>query len=169
MHDKQIDRAVVKASYSKSRIASLPEAVMQYRQQRRWAEDVELFIALSDFAREIYLEAGLPAEQIVVKPNFVFQKSAPAFATQKGAIFIGRLKYEKGVDILLDAWRQLPQVPLHSYGSGPEAEKIVAMKETDHQLPSVQLHGQKSQAVCQEALAQFLFLVLAFCLFVGFL
>src|SRR3569832_426050 len=134
----------------------------------QWAKDVELFIALTDFARVKFIVAGLPAEQIVVKPNFVFQKSAPAYATQKGAIFIGRLKYEKGVDILLDAWRQLPQVPLHIYGSGPEAEKIVAMKETDHQLPSVQLHGQKSQAECQEALAQFQFLVMASRLYEGF-
>src|SRR3569832_785738 len=62
----------------------------------------------------------------------------------------------------------LPQVPLHIYGSGPEAEKIVAMKETDHQLPSVQLHGQKSQAECQEALAQFQFLVMASRLYEGF-
>src|SRR3569623_1867361 len=127
LHDKQFVRAVVKGCYRNSRSASLPVAVMQYRQHRRWAEDVDLFIALTDFAREKYIEAGLPAEQIVVKPNFVFQKSAPAYATQKGAIFIGRLKYEKGVDILLDAWRQLPQVPLHIYGSGPDAEKLVAM------------------------------------------
>src|SRR3569623_410417 len=127
LHDKLFVRAVVKGCYRNSRIASLPVAVMQYRQQRRWSEDVDLFIALTDFAREKYIEAGLPAEQIMVKPNFVFLNPAPAFATQKGAIFIGRLKYEKGVDILLDAWRQLPQVPLHIYGSGPEAEKIVAM------------------------------------------
>src|SRR3569833_1724273 len=113
---------------------------MQYRQQRRWAEDVDLFIALTDFAREKYIEAGLPAEQIVVKPNFVFQKSAPANATQKGAIFIGRLKYEKGVDILLDSWRQLPLVPKQNNRNEPETEKIVAMKETVHQLPSVQRH-----------------------------
>lgn len=168
LHDKQFMRAVLKGCYRNSRVASLPVAVMQYRQQRRWAEDIDLFIALTDFARDKYIEAGIPAEQLVVKPNFVFQRSAPLHPTREGAIFIGRLKYEKGIDILLDAWRQLPEVPLHIYGDGPEAANIITAKEANQALPSVQLHGHKSQAECQEALSNLQFLVMTSRWYEGF-
>lgn len=167
LHDKRFARAVLKGCYRDSRVASLPVAAMQYRQKRLWAEDVDIFIALTDFARKKYIEAGLSPEQIVVKPNFVFEQSAATHAPGNGAIFIGRLKYEKGVDILLDAWRQLREVPLHVYGDGPEATKIVAAQEAEH-LPSIRLHGQRTQAECQEALAQSQFLVMTSRLYEGF-
>jgi len=167
LHDKQFARAVLKGCYRDSRIASLPVAVMQYRQKRRWAENVDLFIALTDFARQKYIEAGLPPEQIVVKPNFVFEQPASTHAIRSGAIFIGRLKYEKGVDVLLNAWRRLPEVPLHVYGDGPEAAKFVAAQESK-QLPSIQLYGQRTQAECQGALAQAQFLVMTSRVYEGF-
>jgi len=168
LHDKQFARAVVKGCYRNSRVASLPVAFMQYRQQRRWAQDIDIFIALTDFARDKYIEAGLPAEQIVVKPNFVFQQSAPAQSARSGAIFIGRLKYEKGVDILLEAWRKLPDVQLHVYGDGPEAATMIKAKAHEPGLQSVHLHGQQSQAHCQEALAGSQFLVMASRWYEGF-
>jgi len=167
LHDKQFARAVLKGCYRDSRIASLPVAVMQYRQKRRWAENVDLFIALTDFARQKYIEAGLSPKQVVVKPNFVFEPPSSTHTPRSGAIFIGRLKYEKGVDILLDAWGRLPEVPLHVYGDGPEAAKIVAAQESQH-LPSIRLHGQKLQAECQEALAQSQFLVMTSRVYEGF-
>lgn len=168
LHDKQFARAVLKGCYRNSRAASLPVAVMQYRQRRRWAENIDLFIALTEFARDKYIEAGLPAAQIVVKPNFVFQQTTPVRAAEDGAIFIGRLKYEKGIDILLDAWRQLPDVPLHIYGDGPEGAKIVAAQQAGAHLPSMRLHGHKSQIECQQALAQLQFLVMTSRWYEGF-
>lgn len=167
LHDKQFGRAVLKGCYRSSRIASLPVAVMQYRQRNRWAEQIDIFIALTNFAREKYIEAGLPPEQIVVKPNFVFQQSRPAHVGSEGVIFIGRLKYEKGVDILLNAWRQLPDLPLHIYGDGPETESIIRAKNEGH-LPSVKLQGHQSQEACQAALAKSQFLVMASRWYEGF-
>lgn len=167
LHDKQFVRAVLKGCYRSSRIASLPVAVMQYRQQSRWAEQIDLFIALTHFAREKCIEAGLPPEKIVVKPNFAFQPSQTAQVLADGAIFIGRLKYEKGVDILLDAWRQLPDMPLHIYGDGPEA-KTLANAINLGELPSVHLHGHQSQAACQNALVKSQFLVMASRWYEGF-
>ena len=166
LQDKQFARAVVKGCYRNSRIASLPVAVMQYRQRARWADQVDLFIALTDFARAKYIEAGLPPERVVVKPNFAFQ---PPHSTQvhEGAIFIGRLKHEKGVDILLDAWRSLPDVPLHIYGDGPE-KKTIADAQGLGQFPSVHLHGHQPQAACQEALMKSEFLVMASRWYEGF-
>lgn len=167
LHDKQFGRAVIKGCYRSSRIASLPVAVMQYRQQRRWAEQVDLFIALTPFAREKYIEAGLPPEQIVIKPNFAFQPAQPLQVPTEGAIFIGRLNHEKGVDILLDAWRTLPDLPLHIYGDGPQAQTIIDAKGQGR-LPNVLLHGHQPQLACQEALVKSQFLIMASRVYEGF-
>lgn len=168
LHDKRFARAVLKGCYRSSRIASLPVAVMQYRQRHRWAEQVDIFIALTNFARQKYIEAGLPPEQIVVKPNFVFQQSRPSQSAGEGAIFIGRLKYEKGIDILLNAWRQLRDLPLNIYGDGSEAASVAnAIKETGG-LSHLRLHGQQPQETCLAALANSMFLVMASRTYEGF-
>ena len=51
------------------------------------------------------LEVFRPAEEPVPEPAY--------------AITVGRLSPEKGLDRLLDAWRDLPDLPLHVVGSGP--------------------------------------------------
>jgi glycosyltransferase involved in cell wall biosynthesis len=64
------------------------------------------------------------------------------------AITVGRLSPEKGLDRLLDLWRDLPDLPLHVVGSGPpEVER--ALRE---QAPSgVVFRGGLSPAAVAEA------------------
>lgn len=111
---------------------SLPGSIALYRMQeesrrrRVWHDTVHRFIALSRFARDKYIAAGFPADRIVVKPNFVAPSSAPLPATRHGALFVGRLSPEKGVGVLLEAWRRLPDIPLTVVGDGPEHDRLVA-------------------------------------------
>ena len=85
-----------------------------------WQEKVDRFIALTEFSRKKFIAGGLPAEKIVVKPNFI---SMPARNNQSEdsyyVLFIGRLSKEKGVDTLLNAWQMLPNIPLKIVGDGP--------------------------------------------------
>lgn len=79
-------------------------------------------IALTEFARGLFLRAGLPARVLRVKPNFVYPappQPAQALRDQR-VVFVGRLAAEKGVDLLLDAWRQLalPGWTLELVGDG---------------------------------------------------
>lgn len=84
-----------------------------------WDRQVDLFIALSEFARGKFIQGGLEGKKIVVKPNFV--EPDPGFAEGQGgfALFAGRLSPEKGVATMLRAWRRLPHVPLRIAGDGP--------------------------------------------------
>ena len=127
--DKQsVLPAVRYGCYRDSRIATLPMAlnVALHRQLRTWRNQVEAFIALSDFQRERMATAGLPAEKIHVKPNFYPGNPAPVewHKRENCVIFAGRLTPEKGVGTLIDAWRLWSQsgyrVPeLHVLGDGP--------------------------------------------------
>lgn len=158
--DKRFVRAVLKGCYRNSRAASMPVAIMQYRHRQRWAKDVDVFIALTDFVREKYIQAGLPAEKIIVKPNFVFPQITPDRVTQNGAIFIGRLKREKGTDVLLQAWRELPEVPLNIYGDGPDRQSMQDYCSR-HGMNQVVFHGQQKHEHCLQALHQAHFLVMS--------
>lgn len=87
-------------------------------------ERVTRFIAVSDFVRRTHVAAGLPAERVVVKPNFAWpapRREGPGEAY----LFLGRLSAEKGVETLLRAWR--PELGrLLVAGDGPEAGRLRA-------------------------------------------
>lgn len=86
-----------------------------------WLRHVHRFIALSEFARRKFVEAGLPAEKIAIKPNFALPlDDSPSPRGRRGAVFVGRLSAEKGLDVLIRAWRHLPDIPLLVIGDGPE-------------------------------------------------
>jgi glycosyltransferase involved in cell wall biosynthesis len=82
-----------------------------------WQRRVNRFIALNDFCRAKFVEGGLPAERIAVKPNFV-DLPAPAEGPREGLLFVGRLSPEKGLDVLAAAARE-SQLPVTVLGSGP--------------------------------------------------
>ncbi|SOH95456.1 Glycosyltransferase involved in cell wall bisynthesis [Monaibacterium marinum] len=98
----------------------------QARQRETFDKHVHRFIALTDFARDKFIEGGLPAERIVVKPNFIHAPEQPEGQGRAGALFVGRLSAEKGVQVLVDAWRALPDIPLTILGDGPEADALRA-------------------------------------------
>ncbi len=65
---------------------------------------VDLYIALSKFARQKFIAAGLPAERIVVKPNFLSDPPSPGAGQGGYALFAGRLSEEKGLHTLAKSW-----------------------------------------------------------------
>lgn len=120
-------RGVVRACYRGSVLQSGVMAMMLsgHRVLGTWQNKVSRYIALNEFARRKYIEGGLPAERISVKPNFVDVPEMPA-ASRSGFLFVGRLSQEKGVQVLMDAMRRLPAgARLRVVGSGPlEAEVL---------------------------------------------
>lgn len=104
-----------------------------HRTMRTWSNIVDVYIALTEFARQKFIEGGLPAEKIVVKPNFVHPDLGAGEGRGGYAIFVGRLSPEKGLDTLLAAWDRLRGVPLKIVGDGPLASQVVkAVKKLDH-------------------------------------
>lgn len=85
-----------------------------------WSEKIAAYIALTEFAREKFVAGGLPAERIVVKPNFVHPAPVVGAGHGEYALFVGRLSEQKGTHTLLAAWRELgATLPLKIAGDGP--------------------------------------------------
>ena len=81
---------------------------------RTWSRTVDRFVALSEFAADRLVRGGLPSDRIELKPNFVADpgpRAAPAAASAT-VLYVGRLSSEKGVELLVEAWRQLGDGPL---------------------------------------------------------
>ena len=98
-----------------------------HRMRGTWANKVDVFIALTDHSRDLFVRAGLPEDKIVVKPNFVRPDPGPGAGDGEYAVFVGRLSREKGIEVLLDAWQSRQcQIPLVIIGDGPLREQVVA-------------------------------------------
>ncbi|MGA7831599.1 MAG: glycosyltransferase family 4 protein [Terracidiphilus sp.] len=118
---------ILHGCYRGSRVGSaiVTSAYAFHRMVRTW-DCVDLFIAVSDFEREMLIRGGLPAEKIVVKPNFIASDKYGAESNLEDiALYVGRLSPEKGICTLLSAWNsgKLP-MRLKIIGDGPLAEEV---------------------------------------------
>lgn len=132
-----------KVCYRKSFLASVGTVAMLVLHQLlgTWQTKIDRFIALTDFAKEKFIQGGIPSDKIVVKPNFVSPDPGSKRRRDNYALFVGRLSSEKGIITLLNAWKQIDSISLKIVGYGPlneEVKKIVA-RENFH---TVEIIGQ---------------------------
>jgi glycosyltransferase involved in cell wall biosynthesis len=116
---------VFHACYRDSTAASAAVATLltTHRLLGTWTSRVDTYIALTEFARNKFIEGGLPASRIVVKPNFHFPD--PVQGEHRGGygLFAGRLSREKGLHTLLSAWKSV-RGSLKIVGAGPDASLL---------------------------------------------
>ena len=101
------------------------------------------WIALSHSQKAKHVQMGIPEKRIHVIPHFYEPKAAPPPASPNGhVLFLGRLSPEKGVHILLQAWKLLHagDRKLIIAGTGPEESKLRALA-TSLALKNVEFTG----------------------------
>lgn len=119
-------KGVLHRCFKDSRLITACVVRMLSRHWRKntWKELVDLYIVGSEFPRQKYVQAGIPAEKIVVKPNFVSPTPEFQGKDEGYALYVGRLSPEKGVEGLLRAWEKVPEFPLKIVGDGPLAPSL---------------------------------------------
>jgi glycosyltransferase involved in cell wall biosynthesis len=150
---------VVHACYRGSRAASAAVAGMvgAHRIAGTWRRRITTYIAVSESAREKYIAGGLPAEKIVVKPNFIHPAPAPGTGGGGYALYVGRLSPEKGIATMLEAWKSARNaVALKIVGEGPLAELVISASRACGHLEYL---GGKSLAEVLELMRRAEFLV----------
>jgi glycosyltransferase involved in cell wall biosynthesis len=147
--------------YRNSHIQTASVALMLaiHRILRTWEEIVDCYIALSDFSRQTFIMGGLPPSRIHVRSNFLVSDPGAGREHREYVLFVGRLSHEKGVTTLLEAWRNLPEVPLKIVGDGPARPW---MEKHIHKwgLRGVRLTGTLSYAEVMQAMKRALFLIM---------
>ncbi|MBX9782802.1 MAG: glycosyltransferase family 4 protein [Chitinophagaceae bacterium] len=91
-----------------------------------WRKKINQYIALTPFAKEKLLHSSLqiPTGKITVKPNFVPDYGEGNTIREDFFLFAGRLSFEKGAEIMLQSFSQLPHIKLVVAGDGPEKERL---------------------------------------------
>ena len=96
-----------------------------------WDSQVDLFLALSNFAIELLAEAGLRHERTTLKDNFVPDpgpRTRPA-AESSRVLFVGRLSAEKGVREVVRHRAEIKRagLELKIIGDGPLRDEVAAL------------------------------------------
>ncbi len=158
--DHGVLRGVRYGCYQGSKLgtAVLTLMVDVHRRARTWTNMVDCYIALTEFSRHKLIAGGLPADRVRVKPNFVLPDPGAKAGPGEYALFVGRLVKSKGVPAMLEAWKELPAIPLHIVGDGPCSEQIGAAQMAG-KLPSVTYRGRLPRAETLAAMKTARFLV----------
>ncbi|MFF8679261.1 glycosyltransferase [Streptomyces sp. NPDC015237] len=148
--------AVRHGCYRNSRLATVPLAVSMSVNRRRWWSGVERFFCISAAQRDVLVGAGMPAERLSVKHNFVPDPGVRRAGPGEHLLFLGRLAEAKGVRLLMAAWDEVAAgggvgVPLVIAGAGP-LEREVAAWAADR--ADVRYVGLYDPAQCREAVAR---------------
>ena len=159
--DSSLLKSVQHSCYKGSRATTaIAAAMLQFHWMRgTWQREVSCYIALSEFARSKMIAGGLPAEKVMVKPNFV-SPDPGNHRTGIGdyAIFVGRLSPEKRVATILDAWKRLKlSIPIYILGGGPE-EEMLRTRAAQETIPNLEFKGKvpREQTIAMLSNARFL-------------
>lgn len=136
--------------YSAVKVA---EMIWNFKIKKYYQKHVDVFIAPSEFMARKLIKYGYDKNKVVVIPNpvAVVKKSNKGNGTYVG--FAGRLAEEKGVDVLLAAAKQLPNIEFKIAGSGPDE---IRLKEwcANEKIHNVEFVGFKTGTAMQEFLDQ---------------
>ena len=85
---------------------------------------VDTIICPSHFMKNTLSSNRDIAERLVVLHNYCDTKKIPAIEKKDYVLFFGRYAEEKGIEVLISACRQLPEVNFIFAGDGPLREKV---------------------------------------------
>jgi glycosyltransferase involved in cell wall biosynthesis len=107
------------------------------RLTRMITDNVTVFIVLSEFQKDRFINSGIPAERIAVLPNIAPDVEILENATIGETVsFVGRVSAEKGVEEFLGAAERLPNLPFAVAGSTDRMPQIIGDKP-----PNVTISG----------------------------
>jgi len=88
-------KAVQYRCYRNSAVQTLAVSRMlaYHRNKNTWNTQVDRYIALTDFAKRVFVRGGLPMDKITIKPNFTMNPCTIEHTQERaGALYVGRLK-----------------------------------------------------------------------------
>lgn len=120
---------------------------------------VDLFLAPSRFVRQKFVDHGWDGGKFEVLPHFQELHELKPCPSDAPILYFGRLSAEKGVDDLLRAMQQLPQLRLVIAGDGPQRDALQQLSGS-LRLQSVEFVGHIGPAQRDQLISQARFTVL---------
>jgi len=115
------DRCVKKSFWLS--LASALEMYFHHKILKVYQKNIDLFICPSQFLAKMLIKAGFKEDKIIVLPNFITSANSSSIdkkENEKYLLYFGRLSAEKGINVLLETMKNLPNINLKIAGTGPE-------------------------------------------------
>ncbi|MCS7069153.1 MAG: glycosyltransferase family 4 protein [Meiothermus sp.] len=138
--------------------------LVMHRLLRTWKDKIDRFIVLTDYEYSVFVKGGLEPHKIKLKPNFVHPDPGPGDGQGGYALFVGRLSPEKGIGVLLEAWKNL-DIPLKIAGDGPLGAVVA---EAVKSMPQVEWLGRRPRQEIFPLMQKAAFLVFPSITYEGF-
>jgi len=104
-------------------------------------KNIDLYISPSEFTKKNLIEGGIKAEKIVVLPHFSHlqnpNEKSEINLKEKYVLHFGRISPDKGIDQLIEIFRDLPEINLYLAGEKQDCFEIP-------QLPNIKYVGFQS-------------------------
>jgi len=145
-------RVLVRGCMRVGRVRSLVAwfEAMLYRARGAYRRLVQHYIAPSEFLRSKLSPQPVAPERISVLPNTVEDHGGLGPVPGGGSFFYaGRLSHEKGLDLILEVARRLPETQWRLAGSGPLGNELRRAIESDA-LSNVTLLGHLTGEALRE-------------------
>lgn len=125
-------------SYARSGLAAL-ESFLHNKVWHIYRDNVDLFIAPSNYLKGIMIKAGWPADKIEVLINPA-PTYTPSTEDNNRLLYLGRLSLEKGLETLLEALK-FNNESLDIVGTGPDEAKLKELCTKLELNDRVSFHG----------------------------
>ena len=118
-----------------------------------WKNKVATYIALTNFAREKFLNSSLDLnpDQIEVVPNFVVDPGVGSTPRKNFFLFVGRLSTEKGLTYLLEFFSQFSEEEIVVAGEGPLEQQL---RQRYFQSKNIKFLGKASKLKIMELMKE---------------
>lgn len=139
--------AVMKKCYRNSipQTYLVAKMLLKHTEKGTWSNKVDRFICVTDFARNKFIQHGLPESKLIVKSNFVSDQPTDL---KKGdyLIFVGRLEKAKGAELLIEIAPRLNRT-IKVIGEGELEDRL-------SDVSNIELVGKKSHSETMEYIAK---------------
>lgn len=108
------------------------------RYRKSFKAHIDRLIALTDFTRQMFIQAGYDPAKIVVKPNGMNDEGKKRSKPGGYFLYLGRISAEKGIDFLLESFAALPDYKLVVAGTGPMLDEV---KKRYGSTPNIEFAG----------------------------
>ena len=117
-------------------------------------KNIDKFIALTEFTKKKFIDAKVPIDKLLIKPNFLSNKEInfQSITNKQNAIFASRISKEKGILTLLKSWKDI-EIKINIYGDGPLLNKIKKNSK------NIQFHGNCSRDLISDEIHKSKFLI----------
>jgi glycosyltransferase involved in cell wall biosynthesis len=117
-------------------------------------KNIDKFITLTEFTKKKFIDAKVPIDKLLIKPNFLSNKEInfQSITNKQNAIFASRVSKEKGILTLLKSWKDI-EIKINIYGDGPLLNKIKKNSK------NIQFHGNCSRDLISDEIHKSKFLI----------